>query len=203
MPVHALAEATAGKATGAWDHYQIIVDKNPFGKMGPEPVGVTPDFAKNMRLCMLARTPDLSNPGRFHVHAGFVGPAVTNQFTLREGELTEDGFSLEEVNYAEQSVKLRKGAETAVFTVQGLPVPTNALARAQLMMGPAPQLPPDAWKIYHEPHRLPSGEIIPAHVHLPGAPEGGNNRTYLSDDQLTDFRRLRAQNPQLNLPFPR
>jgi hypothetical protein len=203
LPCLAAADSSEGKATNAWDHYQVIVDKNPFGRLGPGPVEVTPDFAKNMRLCMLSQIPDTTKPGRFQVCAGFVGPAITNQFTLREGELTEDGFSLDDVNYAEQSVKLRKGTETAVFTVQGLPVPSNTLMRTQQMLGYAPQLPPDAWKIYHEATRRSSGELIPAHVHLPGAPEGSSNRTYLSDDQVTEFRRLRAQNPQPNLPFPR
>ena len=167
-------------------------------------MGVNPDFAKNMRLCMLAKTPDIAHPGQFHLCAGFVGPAATNQFTVQEGKQTDDGFSLEEVNYAEQSVKLRKGTEIAVFTVQGLAVPSNMLMRTPLRMGPAPQLPPDAWKIYHEAHKLPSGEIIPAHVHMPGVGEGPNNRVYLSDDQLTEFRRLREQyRQQQNMPAPR
>lgn len=203
VAVRGAAEPVEGKATNAWDHYQIIVERNPFGKLGPEVTGETPDFAKNMRLCMLSKIPDAANPGRFHIRAGFVGPAITNQFTVQEGELSEDGFSVEDVNYAEQSLKLRKGTETALFTVQGLPVPSNTLMRAPQILGYAPQLPPEAWKIYHEPHKLPSGEIIPAHVHLPGAPEGASNRAYLSDDQLTEFRKLRAQNPQMNLPFPR
>lgn len=204
VPILSAAESTEGKATNAWEHYQVIVDKNPFGKVGPEPVGVTPDFAKNMRLCMLSKIPDVSQPGRSHIQAGFVGPAPTNQFTLMEGELTEDGFSLEVVNYAEQSVKLRRGVETAVFTVEGLPVPANLLTRVPPMMGPTPQLPPDAWKIYHEAHKLPSGEIIPPHVHMPGFGEGPNNRVYLTDDQTQEFRRLRAQNQlQPNMPSPR
>jgi len=203
LPCLVAADLTDSKASKPWVHYQPIVDKNPFGRLAPGTAAVIPDFAKSMRLCMLVKAPDVSHPGRFCLHAGFVGPAITNQFTVQEGELTEDGFSVEEVNYAEQSVKLRKGTETAVFTVQGLPVPSNTLARAQLM-GAQPPLPPDAWKIYHEGHTLPTGEIIPPHVHMPGAGEGPNMRVYLSDDQTQLFRRLRAQNGMPpNMPSPR
>lgn len=194
LPLQGAVDTAEGKATKPWEHYQPIVDKNPFGRLGPAAATVMPDFAKNMRLCMLAKTPDRANPGRVLARAGFVGPTPTSQFTVQEGELTEDGFSVEEVNYAEQSVKLRKGTETAVFTVQGLPVATNGPGRVPMMVGGQPPLPPDAWKIYHEAHTLPTGEVIPPHVHMPGQGEGPNNRVYLTDDQTQLFRRMRVQN---------
>ena len=191
LPFFAVAETNDNVAAKTWDRYQVIVDKNPFGRQGPDTVGVTPDFAKNLRLCMLSKIPDASNPGCFRSRAGFVGPVATNQFTVQEGELTEDGYSLEAVNHAEQTVKLRKGAETAVFTVEGLPVPTNTLATSRLSFLTQA---PNAWKTFHEATRGPNGQIItPAHIHMPGVQEGANTRVILSDDQAQELRRQRAQ----------
>lgn len=198
----ATAQTNDSQTATAWDRYQVIVDKNPFGRADADTVGVIPDFAKNLRLCMLSKIPDTAHPGRILSRAGFVGPVATNQFTVQEGELTEDGYSLEAVNHAEQKVKLRKGTETAEFTVEGLPVPTNTLAGSSRLQSLLQS--PHAWRIFHEATRGPNGEItVPAHVHMPGVQEGANTRVMLSDDQAQELRRQREQFRQPGMTFPR
>ncbi len=199
------AETNDSRSARTWEHYQLILEKNPFGRMEVDQAGVTPDFAKGLRMCMLVKIPDPARPGQFHSRAGFVGPVATNQFTVQDGELTEEGYSIEEINHAEQKVKLRKGHEVAAMTVEGLPVPTNAMASVQMQTQVRAMLQnPQAWRMMHEASRTSSGEVIPAHVHLPGMPQGTSSRFYLSDDQVQDLRRQRdrAGIPP-NTPFPR
>jgi hypothetical protein len=186
----AAAETNETQSAKTFERYQVIVEKNPFGRMMAEGEVVLPDFAKNLRLCALARFPDPAQPGRMLARAGFVGPAPTNQFTVLEGELTEEGYSLEEVNYADQKVKLRKGTEVATLTVEGLPVPLSAMGSSSPQLQAVLQSP-HAWRMMHDAQRGPNGEIVPAHLHMPGGPEGANNRAYLSDAQAQELRRQR------------
>ena len=72
----------------SFDRYQIILDKNLFGKLGPaDPVEI-PDWAKDIRISYIARNGS-------ELSVGYVSSKI-NSFSLKLGEVSEEGITVEQ-----------------------------------------------------------------------------------------------------------
>ena len=100
-------------------HYQIILDKNPFGSLGPAAPIVIPEYAKNLRLCGTAR---INN----NFYAGFYESVSKTDFLLKKGETSENGITLEDIDITNESAKISSAGLSTTLYVQALPIPTNA-----------------------------------------------------------------------------
>ncbi len=136
-----LISLSAIDSKASWDRYQIIMDKNPFGRLGPaEPVTI-PEFAKDYRLCSLA---EIVRGSETNLYAGFARnsfnvKSITNSFDqvfIKQGELTEEGLQVTDIDVRNESAKLWRNGESALMNVQSLPIPTNSLlGNNSLMQG--------------------------------------------------------------------
>jgi len=98
-------------ARGAeWDHYQVILDRHPFGALR-DATNSTPDYAKNLRLSAIW----LVNG---QPRAGFEDSTAKRDYVLHCGESTDDGLQLLEIRYTDEAVVIRKGKEIAVLHLQ-------------------------------------------------------------------------------------
>ena len=113
-----LLAGTTAFAGYDWSRYEVIAEREPFGKEPPpseaaeiaKPVG---DFAKQYRLCMLYE----SVSGQ--LKAGIVSKVNNKNFYLQVGE-SENGISLVEVRLEEGVAILQQGGETAQLLLEGL-----------------------------------------------------------------------------------
>jgi hypothetical protein len=93
-----------------WDHYQIILDRHPFGALR-DATNNTPDYAKNLRLSAIWLVNGLPC-------AGFEDSTAKRDYVLHCGESTDDGLQLLEIHYADEAVVIRKGKELAILHLQ-------------------------------------------------------------------------------------
>lgn len=140
-----LAAFTARAAE--WDHYQVILEKHPFGVLNSLNTNVTPDFAKSMRLCSIWMA-------HGQPRAGFedTSEKIKRDYVLGRGEVSEDGIELVDVNVGDESAVIRKGPETATLHIQ-------SGASTNLPVVGAPGMPPGAgssgnpWRDFYERYR--------------------------------------------------
>jgi hypothetical protein len=95
--------------------YQLILDKQPFGREPPEAdmvqVPASQSFARNLRLSMLFEGPDGTT------RAGIVDTASKKSYILRIGE-PQDGFEVIEADIKTSEAMVRKNNEVALFKLE-------------------------------------------------------------------------------------
>lgn len=119
LPAVLLAALLAGGARGeipAFDRYQVILDRKPFGEPPPpeslvRPVPPSESFAKNLRLCALLEVEDGG------IRVGLVNLQSNQNFFLGVGDV-EEGIELVSADYDDEEAVLRKGSEMAVIKLQ-------------------------------------------------------------------------------------
>lgn len=155
-------------AKHSWDRYQIILDRNPFGKLGPADPLETPDWAKDIRVSYIVRRgSDLS--------AGWVS-SKTNSFSLKLGETSEEGITLESINYEDESIKLSKAGKYVTLNVQALPYVTNSFPFASSTTR-------DPWREFYARTQQGSQQRIPTHIHVTNSVDGTIRRVDLTPEQ--------------------
>ncbi|MBL7076465.1 MAG: hypothetical protein ISS31_03240 [Kiritimatiellae bacterium] len=105
----------------AFDRYQPILDRQPFGEVQPDPSAtaqkltgpVAPPFTKDLTMCAI--TEDDSG-----IQVGFVNVAMKppKSYFLRIGEM-EDFIELVDADYIEEMALLRKGEEEHWISMAG------------------------------------------------------------------------------------
>lgn len=116
-----LLSLVLGTGAKEWSHYQVILDKNPFGAQ-VDSTNATPDFARSLRLSALWQV-------RGQMRAGFEDVATKRDFVLGGGERTNFGLELIEIRYMESAVVLRQGNAVAFLRLQAnaaTPAPVGA-----------------------------------------------------------------------------
>ncbi|MCX7007779.1 MAG: hypothetical protein NTY53_11125 [Kiritimatiellaeota bacterium] len=166
----ALLSAALITRAAEWDHYQVILDRHPFGALENINTNAIPDFAKSLRLSALWMA-----HGQFH--AGFEDNTdkIKRDYVLSRGELSEEGIELVDVNVADESAVIRKGTETATLHVQ-------AGASTNMPIVNVPGMPPgagntgnpwrDFYERYRQRHQQEGGGGQPPFP-MPGGPGGG------------------------------
>ena len=148
-----------------WDHYQIILDRHPFGALRDATNNV-PDYAKPLRLSAIWQA-------RGQLRAGFEDSAAKRNFVLGCGEKSEDGLELVEVHYADESVVIRKGTETAVMHLQAGASTNPPPPFIASMSGSAASSTNNPWREFYERYRSrrlderPGGATQPMPVAMP------------------------------------
>jgi hypothetical protein len=109
------------QASSGFEHYEVILSRAPFGKEPPpsetaQPAAPVGEFAKQYRLCMLYED------AHGQLKAGLVSKTNNKNFFLQVGE-SESGLSLVEVRLEENVAVVRKGAELAQLTLEGVGTP--------------------------------------------------------------------------------
>ncbi len=103
-----------------FDHYQVILDRKPFGNPPPPAPEPTPtprilspseSFARQLKLCALIEDDDGT------IQVGIINMQTQNSFYLKIGDI-EEGVELVSANYDEESAVLKKGDELAVLSFQ-------------------------------------------------------------------------------------
>lgn len=103
--------------TPAFDRYQVILDRKPFGDPPPPPPGPTPppppkadSFAKSLRLSMIMESDD------GEISVGIVDASNNQSFLLRVGD--PDGeYELVSASFADGEAVLRRGEEMALLDI--------------------------------------------------------------------------------------
>ena len=145
----ALLTAALTARAAEWDHYQVILDRHPFGALAEVNTNVILDFAKSLRLSAIWMA-------RGQCRAGIEDNTdkLKRDYVLARGELSEDGIELVEVNVTDESAVIRKGAETATLHVQ-------AGASTNMPVVNVPGMPPqpggantgNPWRDFYERYR--------------------------------------------------
>lgn len=95
--------------------YQLILDKQPFGREPPEAeivqVPASQSFARNLRLSMLFEGPDGTT------RAGIIDTASKKSYILRIGE-PQDGLEVVEADVKTSEAMVRKDNEVALFKLE-------------------------------------------------------------------------------------
>jgi hypothetical protein len=145
----ALLTAALVVRAAEWDHYQVILDRHPFGALTAVNTNVMPDFAKSLRLSAIWMAHGQSRAG-----IEDNTDKIKRDYVLSRGELSEDGLELLDVNVAEESAVIRKGTETATLHVQ-------AGASTNMPVVNVPGMPPqpggsssgNPWRDFYERYR--------------------------------------------------
>lgn len=132
-----------------WDHYQVILDRHPFGALTAANTNVLPDFAKSLRLSAIWMA-----HGQCRAGIEDATDKIKRDYVLSRGELSEDGLELVDVNVTDESAVIRKGAETATLHVQ-------AGASTNMPAVNVPGMPPqpggassgNPWRDFYERYR--------------------------------------------------
>ena len=139
-----LTQAISLTRATEWDHYQVILERHPFGTL-KDATNNLPDYAKGLRLSAIWQI-------RGQPRAGFEDAVAKRDFVLSRGETSEDGLELMEVHMADESVVIRKGAEVATMHIQA-GASTNAQAMAALQAASSPGTAPNPWREFYERYR--------------------------------------------------
>lgn len=151
--------APAVMAAHDWAHYQMIVERAPFGKEPPPeaelPLQPPGALASEYRLCMLYEDSD----GR--LKAGLVSKVNDKSLFLEAGETGGD-LELVEVRLSEGVAMLQKGSQIALLRLEGLGLPPPG---SLMQAAGAPEAAPD--RIAARPQtfrRAGAGAGVPAHI---------------------------------------
>lgn len=98
----------------AFDRYQVILDRKPFGELPPQDTGATmvpkPDsFAKSLRLSTIIDVDDGAS-----MKVGFVDTRNGKSYMLKPGE-SQDGIEVISASWADEEAILRQGEEMALI----------------------------------------------------------------------------------------
>jgi hypothetical protein len=114
-----------------FSHYQIILERKPFGEAPPPPPTPAPtpipagqSFARQLRLCALIEDDD------GEIQVGLMDMQSKNSFYLGVGDI-EEGIELISADYEDESAVLKKGAEMAVVSFQSGDIQPLTQAEAQ------------------------------------------------------------------------
>lgn len=111
-----VAALPVSSATPAFDRYQVILNRKPFGAPPPAPEPVRPpppkedSFAKSLRLSMILESED----GEMRV--GIIDTRNNLSFVLRVGE-PQDGYELVSASFEAGEAVLRQGEEMALLDI--------------------------------------------------------------------------------------
>ena len=137
----AAAVCRADVPAPAFDHYQGILDRKPFGDLPPPVVaqptpGPPPEPpAKYFRLCSIVQGDD----GTLKV--GFIDSRGNKAVILQPGE-TDDGLKLLEANYEKENATVELGTEIQILDLKsGNAAPAVAGQPPPMITAAAPQVP--------------------------------------------------------------
>ena len=139
------AAATARAVVDSdFSRYQVILDREPFGKPPPVPVvrpapgpvvppaPLTPPFVRDLKMCAVTES-----DGKLRVGLIDIKSKPEKTYLLYVGESTGDGIELVEADYEEEKALLRRGEEEhwiymsgAAESVGGAPTPAGAAVAA-------------------------------------------------------------------------
>lgn len=136
----ALAAASAAvdlarpEAMPAFDHYQIILDRKPFGETTVAPAGPTnaapvtavAPFAMPLAMTSICEM----EPG--NVRVGLFDTKIKRSYLLSVGGEPEDGIQLVSADVAKEEAVLRRGTEMSIMK---LATPTNTVPTAMASAG--------------------------------------------------------------------
>lgn len=110
----AVAASGALPSEVAFDRYQVILDRKPFGDLPPAEglVNAMPQaesFAKSLRLSTIIDVDDGTT-----VKVGFVDTRTGKSYMLMPGE-SQDGIEVVSANWIDEEAILRQGAEMALI----------------------------------------------------------------------------------------
>lgn len=147
----ALLSAPCLAHAAEWDHYQVILDRHPFGTLAVVNTNITPDFAKSLRLSSIWMA-------HGQPRAGFEDSSdkIKRDFVLGRGELSEDGVELLDVNVADEAAVIRKGTETATLHIQSgasTNLPVVGAMPGMPGMPPGGGNPNNPWREFYERYR--------------------------------------------------
>ncbi len=109
--------APAAQTPFAFDRYQIILQRKPFGDMpAPEPPPPPPQpqgesFAKSLRLSMIVDVNDGET-----MKVGFVDTRTGRSYLLMPGE-SQDGIEVVSASWKDEEAILKQGAEMALIKI--------------------------------------------------------------------------------------
>lgn len=195
------ASSVPAVATGmqGFDHYQVILDRQPFGRP-PEPPAavVAPEaaklaqaeqvLAKQIRLSVLTRT-------KQGVAAGLIDSSTTppkNLYLYVGG--TEAGITLVSADVEAETAEISKDGATLVFTLTGVKMPAVLTPPAAGMAG----LPPPRAPSPFSPPAVPAApfRLSPRPTPVPVAPSPGSVSTS-TNATATYIERLRMRREEL------
>ncbi|MDA0577975.1 MAG: hypothetical protein O3B24_07745, partial [Verrucomicrobia bacterium] len=104
---------SAALARPDFSHYDVILQRHPFGVVTAAPVVAAPvvmpptgdSFIKNLRMCAITEAPDGPRVGLLDL-----SNKPPKSYFLYVGDV-EDGIELVEADYVKERAKLRKGSE--------------------------------------------------------------------------------------------
>ena len=171
----ALLSAALAACAAEWDHYQVILDRHPFGALSSINTNAMPDFAKNLRLSSIWMA-------RGQYRAGFEDNTdkIKRDYVIGRGEMSEDGIELVEVNVADESAIIRKGTETATLHVQA-GISTNMPIVNVPGMTPGAGNTGNPWRDFYERYRQrhqQDGGAGQPPFPMPGGPGGPGGGTF-------------------------
>jgi hypothetical protein len=133
-----------------FSRYQIILEREPFGKPPPPPPPprkraapapppvVTPPFVRSLRMCAITAR---SSDGKLRVGLIDIKSKPQKTYLLYVGDTTEDGIELVEADFAEEKALLRKGGEEHWIQLGGESTAATARKGGKGLFGGIPQVP--------------------------------------------------------------
>lgn len=121
------------EAMPSFDHYQIILDRKPFGEttVAPPPTNAAPVTATAPFAMTLAMTSICEmEPG--NVRVGLFDTKIKRSYLLSVGAEPEDGIQLVSADVTKEEAVLRRGTEMSIMK---LATPTNTVPTAMAPAG--------------------------------------------------------------------
>ena len=191
-----LAAFTARAAE--WDHYQVILDRHPFGALTVANTNVIPDFAKSLRLSAIWMA-----HGQPRAGIEDSTEKLKRDYVLVRGEVSEDGIELLDVNVADEAAMIRKGIETATLHIQS-GASTNMPVVGAPGMPPGAGNPGNPWREFYERyrqrHQQDGGGGAPPPFPMPGGQGGPGGATFTITPGANGA--MQIQSTTMGMPSP-
>ena len=100
-----------------FERYRVILDRKPFGKIAPSETAVAVTSAPTEALTKEVELHAIIDDGNNTLRAGFLDKKSNKTFYLGVGEKNET-YELVSVNYDNEEVVLKKGAQSTVFNLK-------------------------------------------------------------------------------------
>jgi hypothetical protein len=149
MPDVGVRSGGVTNLTPSFDHYQVILDRQPFGRPAEAAAAVQPEaakqaqaeqvLAKQIRLCAVTRTDQ-------GLAAGLIDSSTNppKNHYLHVGD-SEDGITLVTADLDTETAEIQKDGASLTFTLTGVKTPaTPPTASRSTPMGAPPPAPPSA-----------------------------------------------------------
>ena len=156
-PAPAVVAPAAGSAEpSAFDRYQVILSRMPFGDEAAAAAAAAAanasaaaaaadSFTKNLKLCAITR-----NHFNKRVQVGLLDAVTKKSYFLYEGDM-EDGIEVKAADFENEKALVKKGAEEVWMTMSAVAAAAPVVTRgpAGIRMGAAPA--PDAFETPKDP----------------------------------------------------